>query len=125
MAYFFQNNYNLRKITLGENFSRDAFDIVTNPNYTANLPTPSADYIEGANGNWYDIDGNSYAPDDVPNESFGVYYATPALATDDANQMVLIKKGSLMKTAIAIRERAGTNIGYAPAEFADAILEIV
>lgn len=108
------NTRNLRKLSLGSGFSW---------NSTFTVPAPSSSYIDGATGNWYDVNGNAIAPTAVPDKTFGVYYATPAIADEDMGQMVLVKKGSLMKTAAAIRAITGSTKGYAPAEFASAITE--
>ena len=39
------------------------------------LPTPSGAYIAGADGNWYDTDGNGYAPADIPSNKAMTYTA--------------------------------------------------
>ena len=39
------------------------------------LPTPSSAYIAGADGKWYDTDGNGYAPADVPSNKAMTYTA--------------------------------------------------
>lgn len=113
----------LEKIIIGEKFSFDGNNITTSSNILT-LPTPNGNYVDGADGNWYDVNGNAIAPSAIPNRTFGVYYATKALAEEDANRTVLVKNGSLMRTASAIRTKTGTGNGYAPSEFADAILEM-
>lgn len=122
MQSIFKNTRNLKKITLGENFSRDAFGAITSSTKKATLPTPSSDYIDGADGNWYDIDGNAYTPKNVPNEVFGTYYASLAIKEADFDEPMFIKKGHLLRTASAIREKTNTKNGYSPDEFADSIL---
>ena len=116
----FNHMYSLQKIILGEKFS-----FTGSGSSKGSLPITNPSYINGADGNWYDVNGNSIAPSEVPDNMFGVYYATPAIAEEDSNQMVLIRKGNLMKTAIAIRTRSGIGKGYDPSEFAEAILQIV
>lgn len=111
----------LKKITLGEKFSFKGNGSLTGTT-VATMPTPNSTNIPGATGNWYDMDGNEIAPSAVPDKAFGVYYATPAIAEEDMNQMVLVKKGNLMKVASAIRTKTGSVKGYEPAEFAEAIL---
>lgn len=123
MAYVFRDMHSLKKIVLGDNFSFNGKGGLSSSNICS-MPTPNSKYVDGADGNWYDANGNAIAPSAVPNKTFGVYYATPAIAEEDMNQMVLVKKGNLMKTAKAIRDRSVTTSGYTPAEFADAILEI-
>lgn len=110
------NMSHLKKIILGERFSFVG---------GGSLPIPNSSYIYGADGNWYDVNGNAITPSAIPDKTFGVYYAASAIAEEDANQMVLVKKGSLMKTAAAIRERSGNGKGYVPSEFAEAVLGIV
>lgn len=119
------NEHNrLQKLTLGEKFSIDGFGQITTSSKKAVIPTPTATYITGANNVWYDANGNAIAPTAIPDKTFGVYYATPAFVEDDANELVLVKNGSLLRAALAIRTRNGETSGYAPAEFADAILDI-
>ena len=43
------------------------------------LPTPSSAYITGADGKWYDTDGNGYAPADIPSNKAMTYYASKNL----------------------------------------------
>lgn len=122
LAHMFTGMNRLEKITLGSDFKFDGCDssIIS----SAELPTPDPAYITGADGRWYDVNSNAIAPAAIPDKTFGVYYATPALVEDDANKLVLVKNGSLLRAAAAIRAKNGATSGYAPAEFADAILNI-
>ena len=43
------------------------------------LPTPDPQYITGADGKWYDTDGNGYAPADIPTGKAATYYASKDL----------------------------------------------
>ncbi len=43
------------------------------------LPTPDPQYITGADGKWYDADGNGYAPADIPSNKAMTYYASKDL----------------------------------------------
>ena len=43
------------------------------------LPTPDPQYITGADGKWYDTDGNGYAPADIPSNKAMTYYASKDL----------------------------------------------
>lgn len=124
MTHMLNEHNRLQKLTLGEKFSIDGFGKITDSAKKAVIPTPTATYITGANGTWYDVNGNAIAPTAIPDGTFGVYYATPALVEEDADKMVLVKNGSLLRAAAAIRTRNGETSGYAPAEFADAILDI-
>lgn len=120
--FMFGDMYSLEKIVVGENFRFNVNGITTNG--AGILPTPNPNYIEGADGRWYDVNGNAIAPTAVPSKTFGVYYAASALVVEDANRLVLVKNGSLLRTAVAIRTKNGTAKGYTPAEFADAILNV-
>lgn len=64
----------LEKITLGPNFTF-AGDGTASAEYMGTMPTPSAEYIDGADGNWYTIYGDSYAPSEIPNLTANTYYA--------------------------------------------------
>lgn len=121
MSAIFNNCNSLKKIILGEKFSFNGNGSATGSN-VAVIPTPNSANIPGADGNWYDVNGNAIAPSTVPDKTFGVYYATPAIAEEDMNQMVLVNKKNLMLTAAAIRTKTGSTKGFAPDEFADAIL---
>jgi surface protein len=116
MQGMFTAMVSLEKIALGEKFSFNGDGTTTVPENVAVLPIP------GADGNWYDMSGNAFAPSDVPDKAFGVYYASQKIAEEDMNQMVLVKKGNLMRTAAAIRTKLGSTKGYTHEEFADAIL---
>ena len=113
--------YGLKKITVGEKFTFSGNGATGSKAFRIDATDPS--YIAGANGNWYDVNGNVIAPSAIPDKTFGVYYATPAIAEEDANEMVLVKKGNLMKVAAAIRTKTGNTKGYTLEEFASAITE--
>jgi surface protein len=67
--------YRLEKVTLGENWTFLGDGGCSKGYFT----TPSADYIDGADGNWYTIDGTAYAPADIPNLTYATYYASPTI----------------------------------------------
>ena len=100
--------FRLEKITIGAEFTLD----------TTDLSTPSSTYIDGADGNWYTINGTSYAPSSIPNNTPATYYASPLLIKDIAS---VIKNGVLIDIANAIREKTGTNTRMKPSEFATEI----
>ena len=85
----------LEKITLGKNFTFLGDGTTTNSAYIGSLPTPSATYIDGADGNWYDIDGNAYVPADVPNLKYATYYASAAAAKEALDSKTYISYGNL------------------------------
>ena len=72
-AYMFDGMTNLKKITLGKNFT---FLGDGTSSEIGSLPNT-------ADGNWYTIDGTAYATANVPNLTYAIYYATAALAQED------------------------------------------
>ena len=122
MTNFIAAPLRLKKLILGEKFSFDGNGSISGTSKAFTMPTPSANYVDAADGKWYDVNGNAIAPSAIPNRTFGVYYSTPRAAEEDANKMVLVKKGNLMRTAAAIRIKLGSTKGYTHEEFADAIL---
>lgn len=82
------------------------------------LPTPSADYLEGADGSWYNFGGIEYAPDAIPDRTANAYYA---VYDDVSNADVIVKNGTLIQIAKAIRAKNGGMDRYQPSEFAAAI----
>ena len=74
--YFLTGCNSLETITLGENFSFDG-----DGSYTKwTFEMPSATNVTGWDGNWYDADGNAYAPSAVPEETARTYYAVNPVA---------------------------------------------
>lgn len=67
----FANCFELRKVTIGENWKW-----IGPYGY---LPTPSSVHITGADGKWYDAEGNGYAPADIPFNKAMTYYASKNL----------------------------------------------
>ena len=67
MGYMFRLCPKLQKVTFGADWKR----VGTN----GFLPTPSSAYIAGADGKWYDTDGNGYAPADIPSNKAMTYTA--------------------------------------------------
>lgn len=116
----FSSCNSLTKLTLGENFTRFGNGSISSE-YYAYFPTPSSSNINGADGNWYIFDYAHYAPNDVPDLTAGTYYSSIKLV-DEID--VVVKNGSLKKTADAIRTKNGNTKKYKPNEFADAILLI-
>lgn len=109
---------NLKKITLGTNFSINGDGTNTTAANKAILPTPSASYISGADGNWYNFTGDSFAPNAMKDKTAETYYASYDMV---ANADVIVKNGSLIDAAKAIREKNGTSTKYTPAQFGTAI----
>lgn len=109
---------NLKKVTVGPNFAVNGNGSNTTAANKAILPTPSTDYIEGADGNWYTFIGDSFAPNAMKDKTAETYYASPVMVYDAD---VIVKNSSLIDAAKAIREKNGTTTHYTPAQFGAAI----
>ena len=103
----FQECNNLKKITLGPKFSINGDGTNTSATKKLTFPTPSATYIQEADGNWYDIEGNSYAPDGMLDKTAKTYYAVLSEAFDSDTVPVMVNRGSLTKVAHALRKKTG------------------
>ena len=104
----------LEKITFGENFSFDGDGTTNMVSHHAVLPTPSAGYIDGADGNWYDAEGNFYEPSSIT-DGARTYYATPDLIP----VVDLIKRGTMVKFGNILRKKSDTTQKYTPLEMID------
>lgn len=114
----FQSCNNLRKVKVGANFSINGDGTNTTASYKFILPTPSSDYIEGADGYWYTFNGEKYAPNGIKDKTEETYYASYNMITDlDA----IVKNGSLLDAANAIRHLTGSSERYKPSEFKKAL----
>ena len=71
MSAMFSSCSRLQEVTFGANWKW----VETN----GYLPTPDSTYISGADGKWYDTDGNGYAPADIPSNKAMTYYASKDL----------------------------------------------
>lgn len=114
---FLNKAVRLEKFTIGENFNFAAFA-------SSNFPAPSSDYIQYADGKWYDYDYNAYTPTEIPSPSNGTYYASKFLAADDDDSMVFIRNGTLRKLAVAIRHKNEKTDEMYPSEFAEEVLAL-
>lgn len=123
LRHMFNGMSSLERIDFGPNFSFKGDGTTTNIERYAVLPTPDASYITDADGNWYDIDKTAYAPDSVP-DGTGTYFASTSIADEADNKLVLVKQGTLLRTAKAIRDAKGVSARYFPAEFPGAIREV-
>ena len=103
----FKDCNNLKKITLGPKFSINGDGTNTSATKKLIFPTPSATYIQEADGNWYDIEGNSYAPDGMLDKTAKTYYAVLSEAFDSDTVPVMVNRGSLTKVAHALRKKTG------------------
>lgn len=109
---------NLKKIKLGSNFAVNGDGSNTTAANKLILPTPSTNYIAGADGNWYAFNGDPYAPNAIPDRTADIYFASFPLCQD---QDVIVKNGSMIDAAKAIREKNGTTTKYNPSQFGEAI----
>ena len=94
MSGMFNGMTHLQQVTFGSNWKW----VGTN----GYLPTPSSTYITGADGKWYDIDGNGYAPADVPSNKAMTYYASKdllpkafAVYSDDDQSLNFYKRSAV------------------------------
>ena len=107
MSYMFRNCSKLQEVAFGADWKW-----VGTKGY---LPTPSSTYIAGADGKWYDTDGNGYAPADIPSNKAMTYTAIApkkafaVYSADDGslnfyNRAEVPKQGSMYlgKTATAV-----------------------
>ena len=104
---------NLRKITLGPNFSfsgNGSCEPVV-------LERSVSQFIPYADGYWYDEEGTKYEPSDIPNGE-GTYYVA------NMNEDLLIKKGTLINIVEALREACGETKGYLLSEIPKDILDL-
>lgn len=113
MDYMFTGMSRLEKITFGENFSFNGDGTCT----AAVLPTPDATYITGADGNWYDLDGDAFAPADIPTTTAATYYASKDVC--DVNYS--INHMTLIDLAKAVRAVTGSTEKLTPGEMATAL----
>ena len=109
---------NLKKVKLGSNFSINGDGTNTTAGNKLILPTPSTDYITGADGNWYAFNGDPYAPNAIQDKTAETYFASFPLCQ---NEDVIVKNGSLIDVAKAIKEKNGATAKYTPAQFGAAI----
>ena len=111
MSGMFRGMRRLERVTLGENFSFDGDGTTSMVSRHAVLPTPSAAYIEGADGNWYDVEGNFYEPGSMT-DGARTYYASPDLIPT----VDLIKRGTMVKLGNVLRKKSDTTQKYTPLE---------
>lgn len=89
---------------------------------------PSSEYIEGADGKWHTIHGDSFTSADLPGNINLTYYATAEAAEADLAKLkqtfVLVDGYTAVGVADAIREKTGTYGDLTPSEWASAIRNI-
>lgn len=84
----------LKKITLGENFTF-AGDGTATGKQIGTLPVQVDKFIDGADGNWYTLDGTAYAVNEVPNLTAATYYASASIAKYERQKNKLIDLNGL------------------------------
>lgn len=67
MKGVFYNIIRLRKLLLG-----DSFSIMSD----TDIPAPSANYVPGADGYWYNSSGDAFAPSEIPSNVADTYYSS-------------------------------------------------
>lgn len=125
MKNLFNGCNNLRKVILGIKFS-----FTGNGNTSCALPTPSSEYIDGADGSWYALDGSIYTPENIPNLTAAIYYASGTLSEAarieiDFNDEKYIVDKSFLSSAIEDLEThfstvingVGTTVNFMGAEY--------
>lgn len=80
MEDMFYNMRKLERVTLGEKF------VFVGEN--SHFEEPNSQYVTGATGNWYNTDGEEFAPDEVPSNVADSYFASPLLVTKDVPKNV-------------------------------------
>lgn len=90
MTSLFNGCQRLEKITFGSQFNFNG-----NGTTSCVLPAQSNTYIDGADGNWYTIDGTAYAVEEVPNLTAATYYASASIAKYERQKNKLIDLNGL------------------------------
>ena len=107
--YMFAGCNSLKKLTLGENFTRYGNGNISSGNY-AYFPTPTTNAHKDADGMWYTMDGNGYAPADVPDLTAGIYYASPTLAIWDRDSKKYIHLAAMRQYHNMLNAETDTKI---------------
>ena len=114
----------LKKVTFGKDFSYNGDGTTTEPGHHAVLPVPSPQFINGADGNWYDLSGKSYTNIDAPKNVPETYYASKNIVSDLRNSLILVNYGTMYDIGLSIRKKKGDKLYRKPKEMANAIMEI-
>lgn len=99
----------LKKLILSENFTRFGNGNIGS-NYYAYFPTPTTNAHKDADGMWYTMDGNGYAPADVPDLTAGIYYASPTLAIWDRDSKKYIHLAAMRQYHNMLNAETDTKI---------------
>lgn len=117
MTNMFGNMPRLQKITIGENFSFNG-----DGTCAAVLPTPDSTYIDSADGNWYNSSGKVFAPAEVAEAD--TYLASQTVLEEFWNVPVLVKYGTLVHIANALRDVTESETKYLPSDIPSAIYAV-
>ena len=79
------------------------------------LPTPDPQYITGADGKWYDTDGNGYAPADIPSNKAMTYTAVDpktafAVYSADDNSLNFYKRAGMPSAGDTFNGKTATAV---------------
>lgn len=72
-------------------------------------------HVTGADGKWYDVDGNSYAPEDIPSNKAMTYTAVPpkkafAVYSADDNSLNLYKRAGMPSAGDQFEGKTATEV---------------
>lgn len=101
---------NLREIKVGVNFT-----LKGDGTCSGTFPIPDPEYIEGAEGVWYNDKGECFDPSEIPAGVAATYYATFPF------EKVLIKYDTLKSLSKSLRALTGDETKYTPVEMINAI----
>ena len=107
MICLFSECDSLERISLGTGFKW----VGTN----GYLPTPSSAYIAGADGKWYDADGNGYAPADIPSNKAMTYTAVApksafAVYSADDQSLTFYKRAGVPSAGDTFEDKTVTEV---------------
>lgn len=106
----------LQKITLGPKFTFQG-DGTADPSYHGTLP-------ETADGNWYKRDRSAYAYNEIPNNTAATYYSGLDVVEELFYKKMLVKNGTLLDIADAVRAATGETSGLKLGDMPEKIGEI-
>ena len=117
----FDGMSNLQEIKLGKNFTFTGDGTAKNGYPYGMLPAPSSSHIYSADGNWYTANRIAYTPSDIPNNTVATYYASVDLVN---NIDYLVKNGTILDIADAIRATSGSTDKMTPSTMIENVHEI-
>lgn len=106
----------LQKITLGPKFTFQG-DGTADPSYHGTLP-------ETADGFWYKRDRSAYAYNEIPNNTAATYYSGLDVVEELFYKKMLVKNGTLLDIADAVRAATGETNGLKLGDMPEKIGEV-